>query len=202
MQPTEVPLTPPPADQKQKQGNFFLEIAKFSIIALIIVLPIRFFVAQPFIVSGASMEPTFETGEYLIVDELSYRFEPPKRGEVIIFRYPKDTTKFFIKRIIGLPGETVEMRGKDIYIHNGFFPDGFKMEQPYLESSEVRSDYLTVTLGSSEYFVLGDNRGASSDSRIWGNLPSKDIIGRAFIRLFPLSRLNFLPGDATNETPL
>jgi len=178
-----------------------MEIIKFSLIALVIVLPIRFFVAQPFIVSGASMEPTFDSGEYLIVDELSYRFEPPKRGQVIIFRYPKDESKFFIKRVIGLPKETVEMRGKDLYIRNSAFPDGFKIEQPYLGEGYDREDYLTVTLGAGEYFVLGDNRGASSDSRIWGTLPEKDIIGRALIRLFPITKIELLPGDAGN-TPL
>ena len=192
---------PPPSTPAKKQNSFLMETVKFSLIALIIVLPIRFFVAQPFIVSGASMEPTFETGEYLIVDELSYRFDPPKRGQVIIFRYPKDESKFFIKRIIGLPGETVEMRGKSLYIKNSAFPDGFKVEQSYLEEGYEREDYLTVILGEKEYFVLGDNRGASSDSRVWGNLPAKDIVGRAFVRLFPITKIELLPGDV-GKAPL
>src|SRR5438105_1933429 len=97
-QPSSLPPTPPP-----KKESFFGEIFKFTLIALVIVLPIRFFIAQPFIVQGASMDPTFETGEYLIVDQLSYHLGNPERGQVIIFKYPKDESKYFIKRVIGLP---------------------------------------------------------------------------------------------------
>ena len=143
------------------------------------------------------MEPTFESGEYLIIDELSYHFELPKRGQVIIFRYPKDPSKYFIKRVIGLPGETVEMRGRDIIIRNDEFPDGFKLEQEYLDPKNTRDDFLTTSLDEDEYFVLGDNRTASSDSRIWGELPEEDIVGRALFRLFPVSKVKVLPGDAS-----
>ena len=191
------PLDPPPAAPAKKQESFLWEVVKFSLAALLIVLPIRYFVAQPFIVSGASMEPTFGSGEYLIIDELTYRFEPPRRGEVIVFRYPQDPSKFFIKRIVGLPGETVELRGTAIYIRNAALPDGFKIDQPYLGEGYGREDYLTATLGEGEYFVLGDNRGASSDSRVWGALPADDIVGRAFVRLLPLTRIDLLPGDAS-----
>src|SRR3989344_8501300 len=135
MQPTEVPLTPPPADQKQKQGNFFLEIAKFSIIALIIVLPIRFFVAQPFIVSGSSMSPTFETGEYLIVDELSYRFEEPKRGDVVILKKPKQEDEYLIKRIIGMPNETVTIKNGAVTVKDG--AGEIVLEEPYVINKRI-----------------------------------------------------------------
>ena len=183
-----------PAPEK-KQQNFLVEIFKFSLIALLIVLPIRFYIAQPFIVSGESMYPTFESGEYLIIDELSYHLTQPKRGEIIIFRYPKDKSKFFIKRIIGLPGETVEMRGKEVIIRNRNLPDGFKLTESYLAPGNLRDDYLTVTLQEDEYFVLGDNRAASSDSRIWGTLPEHNLVGRAFVRLLPLTRIEFAPGQ-------
>ena len=92
------------------QENFFKEIIKFALLAVIIVLPIRFFIAQPFIVSGASMDPTFADKQYLIVDQISYRFDGPKRGDVIIFRYPLNTKKFFIKRIVGLPSKTIKIK--------------------------------------------------------------------------------------------
>ncbi len=95
---------------------------------LSLFFPIRLFVAQPFIVSGASMDPTFETGEYLIVDQLSYHFDDPVRGQVVIFKYPKDESKYFIKRVIGLPGETVQIEGTDVTIFNESNPDGKKLD--------------------------------------------------------------------------
>jgi len=182
-----------------KQEHFFKEIVKFAIIAFLIVAPVRFFVAQPFIVSGASMQPTFETGEYLIIDQLSYHFESPERGDVIIFRYPKDPHKFFIKRIIGLPNETVTIRGTDITIKNADNPDGTPLPEPYLEEGTARGDFLSIALGPDEYFVLGDNRNASSDSRVWGPVPEENIIGRAFLRLLPIGEASVLPGQYANE---
>lgn len=168
-----------------------LELARVALIAIIIVLPIRLFIAQPFIVAGASMEPTFESGQYLIVDQLSYRAQEPARGDVIIFRYPRDPSKFFIKRIVGLPGETVSIDGPTIRITNEEYPEGFIFEEMD-EAADVSTD---ASLSGDEYFVLGDNRDASSDSRTWGPLPRENIIGRAFIRLFPLSELELLPGS-------
>ena len=125
-----------------------MEIFKFTLIALIIVVPIRLYVAQPFIVSGASMESTFDTGQYVIVDQLSYRiFQAPERGEVIVFRFPNDPSKFYIKRNIGLPGDTVTLRGKTIIITNALSPDGFELTEPYLDEVKTRNDFLTTTLG-------------------------------------------------------
>jgi len=173
--------------------TFLAEFIKFAIIAIIVVFPIRIFVAQPFIVSGASMDPTFAHGEYLIVDELSYRFRNPERGEVIIFRYPEDTSKFFIKRVIGLPGESIVMRNGNIRITSDEYPDGADLDQSYLE--RISTDAFTVTLKDEEYFVLGDNRTASSDSRVWGPLSREFIIGRAFLRLLPITHASTLPGD-------
>ncbi len=149
---------------EEKKENSLWDFIKFTIIALLIIFPIRLWIAQPFIVSGASMEPTFNNGDYLIIDELSYHFRKPEKGEVIIFRYPLDPSKFFIKRIIGLPGETIE-----------------------INSSKI-------TLGPNEYFVEGDNQSASSDSRIWGAVPENLVIGRAFVRLWPINKLAILPG--------
>lgn len=173
--------------------NSFWEIAKFAIIALIIVLPVRWFIAQPFIVSGASMQDTFHDKEYLIVDQLSYRFHEPARGDVIIFRYPNDPSKYFIKRIIALPGETININGTSVVIQNTANPDGFKLDEPYAQIGESNREQSLV-LGSDEYFVMGDNRDHSSDSRTWGTLDRDAIVGRAFIRLLPPQRIDFMPG--------
>jgi signal peptidase I len=180
-----------PHEHKQ---SFIGEIINFALIALLIVLPIRTFIAQPFIVSGASMETTFESGEYLIVDQVSYRFEEPTRGEVIIFRYPKDPSKFFIKRIIGIPGDTITIAGNVVTLTNTEHPDGVILSEPYIRDMAPNTT-LTETLGDDEYFVMGDNRNASSDSRMWGVLQRDKIVGKAFLRLYPLSHADMYPGE-------
>lgn len=180
---------------RERSENFFTELLKFVLIAAVIVVPLRLFVAQPFIVSGASMEPTFENGQYLIVDELSYHFEAPARGDVIIFRYPKDTSQFFIKRVIGLPGETVMIRSGAIEIQK---TDGstITLSEPYVVNQGNGPD-ATYQIPKGDYFVMGDNRPESSDSRSWGLLPQNDIVGRAVLRLLPLSVATTNPGATT-----
>lgn len=190
--------TLPDAELPPKAEHPLIEIIRFSIIALIIVIPIRMFIAQPFIVSGASMDDTFHSGEYLIVDQLTYHFESPARGEVVIFRYPRDPSKFFIKRVIGVPGDTVEIIGSQIRITNAASPDGFFLTEPYVADMQPSGD-LTETLGEREYFVMGDNRNQSSDSRAWGILQEERIIGRAWLRLFPLSEIAVFPGAHSLE---
>ena len=189
--------------QEKKSDHFFKEILKASLIAIIIVVPIRFYVAQPFVVSGASMDPTFESGHYLIVDQISYRFNEPERGEVVIFKFPEDPSKFFIKRIIGLPGEGVVARRGAVSIFNPLNPDGLELSETYLTPSNTTSDSFSIELGEDEYFVMGDNRRASSDSRIWGPLPRELIVGRAFLRALPVTQIGVLPGDFSELfTPL
>jgi signal peptidase I len=173
----------------------FKEILTFIVLAVIIVVPIRLFVAQPFVVEGESMHPTFESGDYLIVDELSYHLSQPHRGDVIIFRYPKDPNVFYIKRIIGLPGETVHIdHGKTTVTKT----DGttVTLSEPYVVSEDATYTQDSV-LGTDQYFVMGDNRPRSSDSRIWGALPKKNIIGRAYVRLLPANQVGILPGAIT-----
>ncbi|MDP3763853.1 MAG: signal peptidase I [bacterium] len=171
-------------------SNFWKELIKLVFLSLLIVVPFRLYIAQPFIVEGASMDPTFETGDYLIVDELSYRFRTPERGSIIIFKYPLDPKKSFIKRVIGLPGETVSISGEQVIIINAEYPEGFVLDEPYVKLN--KQDNLNRVLGASEYFVLGDNRIGSADSRIWGPVPEGNLIGRPIIRFFPPA---FLPGD-------
>lgn len=167
--------------------SFLWEIAKIVVLALLIVLPIRYFLFQPFFVDGQSMEPNFKDGNYLIVDELSYRLRSPERGEVVVFNYPKDPSKRYIKRIIGLPEEIIEIASGKIYITN---EEGKKElnESEYLPSIYT-SGNIKIVLAKEEYFVLGDNRAASSDSRSWGTLPEENIIGQAFFRAWPFAAL-------------
>ncbi len=165
-----------------------------ALLIVVIVIPLRLFVISPFVVDGESMHPTFENLNYLIIDEISYRFEAPQRGDVIVFRYPLDPSVFYIKRIIGLPGETVSITHGIVTITE---PSGtsFSLNEPYVSSEDATYD-TKVTLNPGNYFVMGDNRPNSSDSRVWGQLPGKEIIGRVALRLLPLSQIGLFPGQA------
>ena len=167
---------------------FILEILKIVIIALVIVVPIRYFVFQPFFVRGQSMEPSFHNGDYLIIDEISYRFRGPQRGEVIVFKYPSDPSQRYIKRVIGLPEETVEIKdGKvNVYDKNGILQN---IEETLYLVDMPTTGNVNIHLGEKEYFVLGDNRLFSSDSRRWGSVPQDFIIGRVFLRAWPFTAL-------------
>ena len=177
----------------EKPTHPLLELLQFAIIALLIVVPVRYFVAQPFIVSGASMENTFHTGEYLIIDQITYRFHAPERGDVIVFHYPKDPSKFFIKRVIGLPGETIDIQGNVVTLTNAQ-AEVTVLDEPYIKSMAENTS-LTETLGDREYFVMGDNRDQSSDSRVWGVLQKEKIVGKALFRLFPFTKADVHPGE-------
>lgn len=135
------------------------------------------------------MEPNFHNGEYLIINEIEYRFESPERGDVIVFKYPKNPNEYYIKRIIGLPGEKVQIKGGQVTIFDKNNLSGFALEEDkYLPGGRVTRGDVSIVLGEDEYFVLGDNRSASSDSRVWGVLPKQNIIGKSWIRAFPFSR--------------
>ncbi len=179
--------------EKERSQSVILSLLKFTIIAFLIITPFRFFVIQPFIVSGASMEPTLEPHEYLVIDRLSYRYQAPERGDIAIFRYPLDPAYYFIKRIIGLPGEIVRIEKNDVYITG---VDGIetRLEEPYRIDDNASQDAFSITLSSDEYFMLGDNRAESSDSRKWGPLASRFLIGRALTRLYPFNDVEWFPG--------
>lgn len=169
----------------------------FTLVLLIVVvvIPIRIFVISPFVVDGASMHPTFENLDYLVVDEILYRFKAPARGDVIVFRYPGNPSIFYIKRIIGLPGETVSIdRGVvSILSTKG---EHIALPEPYIVNEDATYT-KDVSLNPGEYFVMGDNRPNSSDSRVWGPLSMKDIIGRVDLRLLPITKSGFFPGAAS-----
>lgn len=174
-------------------GEFFLEIAKVVLISLAIIIPVRYFLIQPFYVKGASMEPNFHDHEYLIINEIGYRLGEPQRGDIIVFRYPRDPRQYFIKRIIGLPGETVIIRDGKVFITTPDITDPTIISESYVDTHTPGNK--EVTLGVDEYFVLGDNREASLDSRNFGPVPRRLIIGKAWLRGWPLDRITIF------ETP-
>jgi signal peptidase I len=198
---------------RQSSKSFIKETLYIVVISLAIVLPIRALIAQPYIVSGDSMINTFQNANYLIVDEISFRFNEPKRGEVIILKAPATALALqrvsttsnidYIKRIIGLPGETVEINGDQVKIYNKEYPQGEILNEPYIHIDKtIPSPFSNlkekVTLKDNEYYVMGDNRHNSSDSRLWGVLPKENIIGKALLRLFPFNEITKDPGENLN----
>jgi len=172
------------------------ELVKIIVISLAIIIPVRYFLIQPFYVKGASMEPNFSDSEYLIVDEISYRLGEPKRGDIIVFRYPPNPEEHFIKRIIGLPGEKVQVKDGAVYVYNSDYSEGVSLSEPYLAPG-TRTNSLhenIITLDDDEYFVLGDNRNSSKDSRTFGPVERKYITGTVWIRGWPFDRFNIF-GD-------
>ncbi len=174
--------------------KFFLfvwEITKVVCVSLVIILPVRYYLIQPFYVKGASMEPNFHDHEYLIIDEISYRFKTPERGQVIVFRYPRNPQEYFIKRIIALPGESVLIKEGKINIYNEANPSGFTINEKYLPDNLLTDSQneTPVKVGENEYFVLGDNRNASKDSRSFGAVDKNFVIGKVLFRGWPLNEI-------------
>lgn len=182
---------------EQTEPSSILSFIVYIVCALVIVIPFRIFIAQPYIVNGTSMYPTFHDADYLIVDQLSKRFEAPVRGSVVIIenpKYPAENTKYFIKRLIGFPNETVSISGGKITIKSDTHPDGIVLDEAYVKYPKVEG--FERKLGNDEYFVMGDNRAGSSDSRIWGPIHKDAIVGTPIIRLLPIKSLGFAPGKA------
>ncbi len=180
-------------------GSFVWELARVVIVAFAIMLVFRLFIAEPFIVSGSSMVPNFHNREYLIVNKITYRLHSPERGDVIVFKYPKDTSQYFIKRVIGLPSEKVQIKDGRVLVFNGQHPDGLLLDEPFLSNDNVTFGRTDITtLGSDEYFVLGDNRQASSDSRVWGIMPKNDLVGKVWLRVFPLQQFGVIQHPQLN----
>ncbi len=182
------------SNEKPTWRDELWETIRFILIALAIVIPIRLYIAQPFIVSGASMDPTFASGQYLIVDEISYRLNNPERGDVVIFKNPKNLKQYFIKRVIGLPGEKITIVGEgEVIIKSPTSDTVMVLKEPYVKLT--KNDSVEYVLGNDEYFMMGDNRAGSYDSRAWGPVKRDLLVGRALIRLFPFSETNILPGQ-------
>lgn len=172
----------------------FLEVLEVAVIAVVAVFIVRTFLVQPFLVSGSSMVPTFQDGNYVLVDELTYHLRPPERGEVVVFHDPQpgQYATYFIKRVIGLPGEHVVIKNNTVTIFNAANPNGFVLNEPYLAPGTITApttgsgDYV---LSSSTYLMLGDNREFSLDSRSWGPLPAANMVGLVRVRLWPLDEM-------------
>ena len=190
-------------------GSFIWEVIKVFVWALIIIVPIRVFLFQPFFVQGSSMEPNFKDGDYLIINELGYKqtevgfgnfnvftvksFKDFKRGDAVVFRYPMQPETFFIKRVIGLPNERVKIENNRITIYNDQNPEGFMLnEGEYLAKTVITTETVNMQLKDGEYFVMGDNRTASYDSRKWGPVPEKDIVGKVLLRAWPINKAEVL----------
>ncbi|MFH0853031.1 MAG: signal peptidase I [bacterium] len=184
-------------------GSFIIEVVKVIVIALAIIVPVRYFLMQPFYVKGASMEPNFHDNEYLIIDELTYRLTEPRRGEVIVFRNPRRPSEFYIKRIIGLPSEKIEINHGEITITNNDFPSGFVLsEEKYLPEGIYTSGSEGIQLGEGEFYVMGDNRASSLDSRSFGAIKEEEIIGRIWIRAWPFHKVqHYSRPELTSVTP-
>jgi signal peptidase I len=173
---------------------FIWDLVKVFLVAFVLVWGvIRPFIAEPFVVSGSSMVPNFHNREYLIVEKISYRLHPPERGDVIVFRYPKDPTQYFIKRIIALPGERVTVGQGHVTIFNTQHPEGLTLDEQYLSNQDTTLGRPElVELGGNDYYVLGDNRMYSSDSRVWGALPKAEFIGKVWLRVLPISQFGLI----------
>ena len=166
------------------------EIIKVVVVSLAIIIPVRYYLIQPFYVKGASMEPSFHDHEYLIIDEISYRFDLPARGDIVVFKYPKDPSQFFIKRVIGLPGECIKISAGKIKITAVGATEEFVLEETeYLLKGIQTQGEIDIQLKSDEFYVLGDNRGSSLDSRSFGPIHLSDIIGRTWVRGWPFDKI-------------
>ncbi len=159
-------------------------------LTILLAFLLRIFVLQPFIVEGSSMEPNFHDREYIVIDKLSYRLRTPHRGEVIVFHPPTNPSENYIKRIIGLPGDTITLSEEDVYVN------GHKLDEPYLGENNHTTEALLqkpqTVLGPNDYYVLGDNRTHSSDSREWGPLSIEKIEGRTWLIAFPFKDSRFI----------
>jgi signal peptidase I len=173
--------------------QYALEALRVIVLAVVIVLPVRYFLIQPFNVVGASMQPNFENSDYLIIDELSYRFHEPVRGEVVVFHPPGNRGQDYIKRVIGLPGETVIVQNGTVRIVNAEHPEGYTLDETaYLGDANTPGN-TQVTLRNGEYFLMGDNRAVSLDSRSFGAVPRTNVIGRVWLRGLPIEKIGTIP---------
>ena len=179
-----------------KAEKFFRDLVDTILLTLVLFFLVRTGI-ENYKVYGSSMEPNFYEGEYIIVNRLPYYFHPPQRGDVVVFRYPKDFRRTFIKRVIGLPGETVEVKNGKVYIN------GQPLYEPY-PVAEASYSWGPATVGPGEVFVLGDNRNFSSDSHNWGMLPIRYIVGKALLCYWPPSRWRIIPSykESTFLSPL
>ncbi len=201
-QPTEQPATPEPAPAHNLSYpiaehpishflRFMYEIIKTVVVVLVVALIIRYFLVQPFIVDGSSMEPTFHNHEYLIVEKVNYTVHTPARGDIIVFKYPLNPSLNYVKRVIGVPGDRVTIGDGKVTVYNNSYPNGLQLREPYLQEDQItkvngEEKDRTWVVDDNRYFVMGDNRDHSDDSRSWGLVPKENIVGRAWMTIYPV----------------
>lgn len=189
-------------DQKKPRFSKFLsfmgELIKTVFISLAIILPIRYFIIQPFYVKGASMEPNFYDKDYLIINEFIYRIEEPARGDIIVFKNPRNTQEFFIKRVIGLPYDKIKIYNNRVFLYNGENPDGVELKEYYLPDGRETRGNEVIELKDDEYYVLGDNRDRSLDSRVFGPIKKDAVVGKVWLRGWPLDNITIFNGVRYN----
>lgn len=184
-------------EEKTSFVSIVVDIIETLVVAAAIFVIVYLFLLQPHQVKGASMQPNFHDGEYILTDKISYRFSSPQRGDVIIFKSPTDPDVDFIKRVIGLPGEKVKISDGKVVIFNDQNKNGFTLVEPYningpTSGGKEAPQNTEITIGQGQFFVLGDNRLESFDSRSWGLLPKGNIIGKAWLRYWPLNKFGFV----------
>jgi signal peptidase I len=182
---------------KKSKIVVFIENVVYIATAIVLAMVVQKFIIRPFVVNGESMDPTLQTGDYLLIDEVTYRLHEPQRGDVVVFKAPPEPTKYFIKRIVGLPGDTVSIKGSVVTITNTLYPKGTVLVEPFV--THLGSNDITIKVPSDQYFVMGDNRSGSFDSRSWGTLPKANLSGRALLRLLPIKQIDYLPGKMNYE---
>jgi signal peptidase I len=180
-------------NQEQQPENFWQEMFKTFALAGLLAFGIRTFIAEARYIPSGSMEPTLQINDHLMIEKVSYHLQKPERGDIVVFN-PTDTLKqenyhqAFIKRIIGLPGDTVEVKGGHVYINGEVITEDYIKEIP-------KYNYGPQIVPDDQYLVLGDNRNNSYDSHLWGFVPRENLIGKAFVRFWPLNRVGTIDND-------
>lgn len=168
------------------------EIVKTVALVFLIAFLIRYFLIQPFVIEGYSMEPNFHNNEYILVDMISYHFKQPQRGDIIVFKFPQKPSVSYIKRIIGIPEDCIEVKGGQTYLNDHLLDESYlAANTPTLVGGQNGLDYKKC-LGSNDFFVMGDNREHSSDSREWGVVPRSNIIGKTWLIIYPIQFFGFI----------
>ncbi|GFN23956.1 signal peptidase I [Thermanaeromonas sp. C210] len=173
-------------EKEEKKGSFLTELLQALVIAAVLAMIIRAFLITPFWIPSGSMEPTLYPGDRILVNRLVYRFSEPQRGDVVVFRYPLEPNRDYVKRVIAVGGDTIEAHDNKIYVN------GQPLNESYLPPGVVHSDFGPIKVPADSYFVMGDNRNISSDSRVWGPLERRFVIGKAAFIYWPLSRLGLI----------
>ncbi len=179
-------------DILKRAVSIFFDLIESVVVALSIFVVIYLFLVQPHQVKGASMDPTFHDGQYILTDKISYRFNLPQRGDVVVFKAPMNPDFDYIKRIIGLPGDTITIQEGQVVINEQPLSDEYIQSDTVLLPGQYIREGEQMTVGSDEFFVLGDNRSHSADSRQWGMVPKKDIIGKVFFRYWPVNKFGIV----------